>query len=247
MSASFPSARRICPQASAEPMASPSGRACEVSTNRWRCSICSRTARTIVSVPRFSMPDAGRLAYAWSGLEAPRPWLYSLGTCRVQKLALAVAADAADQPVHVGCSPPRLAILPSIQLPRHHPHPLKPALAQIANLAPAAPPSRSPAQSVDHSILLQGWSQSPPAMLLPGARDDTSAHVVPYRSPRSKTDENIRKFPQRKPYHWRSGRVPTATDAISYRKSTNESTNSAPPLFATRVAWRSTFLISPSR
>ena len=37
-------ARRIWQQASAEPIASPSGRACEVSTNRLRCSMCLRTS-----------------------------------------------------------------------------------------------------------------------------------------------------------------------------------------------------------
>src|SRR3984893_8804369 len=49
-SASFPIARRICRQANAEPIASPSGLACEVSTNRLRCSMCLRTSFNIETV-----------------------------------------------------------------------------------------------------------------------------------------------------------------------------------------------------
>src|SRR5580658_7453776 len=46
-SACFPKARRIWQHASADPTASPSGRACEVSTKRSRCSICFRTSCSI--------------------------------------------------------------------------------------------------------------------------------------------------------------------------------------------------------
>src|ERR1700730_12947873 len=47
-SASFPIERRIWQQPKAEPMASPSGRACEVNKNRRRCSICLRTSFNIL-------------------------------------------------------------------------------------------------------------------------------------------------------------------------------------------------------
>src|SRR3984893_698045 len=43
-SASLPRERKIWQQARTEPMASPSGRACEVSRNRWWRSSCSRTS-----------------------------------------------------------------------------------------------------------------------------------------------------------------------------------------------------------
>src|SRR5579863_5383814 len=46
-SACLPSARKIWQHASADPTASPSGRACEVSTKRSRCSICRRTSCNI--------------------------------------------------------------------------------------------------------------------------------------------------------------------------------------------------------
>src|SRR5947209_2012149 len=49
-SVSLPIARRICEQASTEPTASPSGRACDVSTNCWRRSIsCSTCASVCIS------------------------------------------------------------------------------------------------------------------------------------------------------------------------------------------------------
>src|SRR5262249_31764657 len=47
-SACFPSIRRIWPQARAEPIASPSGRACDVSTKCLRCSICRRTSSSMI-------------------------------------------------------------------------------------------------------------------------------------------------------------------------------------------------------
>src|SRR6266545_4186063 len=50
-SASLPSKRRIWQQANAEPIASPSGRACEVSTNRVRCSMCWSTSFSMCSNP----------------------------------------------------------------------------------------------------------------------------------------------------------------------------------------------------
>src|SRR5215831_3629684 len=46
-SACLPISRRTWQQASAEPTASPSGRACEVSTNRSRCPICRNTSSSI--------------------------------------------------------------------------------------------------------------------------------------------------------------------------------------------------------
>src|SRR5579863_4021375 len=46
-SASLPIERRIWQHASADPTASPSGRACEVSRNRSRCSMCLRTSFNI--------------------------------------------------------------------------------------------------------------------------------------------------------------------------------------------------------
>src|SRR5579859_3890877 len=47
-SACFPIARKIWQQASADPTASPSGRACEVSTNRSCCAICRSTSSTLL-------------------------------------------------------------------------------------------------------------------------------------------------------------------------------------------------------
>src|SRR3954468_12472468 len=46
-SAVLPSCRRTAPQARTEPIASPSGRACEVSTNRWFSSTVLRTSWSI--------------------------------------------------------------------------------------------------------------------------------------------------------------------------------------------------------
>src|SRR5437016_14228753 len=43
----LPSWRRTWLQARTEPTASPSGRACEVSTKRWRCSMCFRTSASM--------------------------------------------------------------------------------------------------------------------------------------------------------------------------------------------------------
>src|SRR5579862_556367 len=54
-SASLPIARRIWRQARAEPIASPSGRACEVSTKRLRCSMCLRTSFNIKNRRRPSV------------------------------------------------------------------------------------------------------------------------------------------------------------------------------------------------
>ena len=48
-SASLPMTRRIWPQARAEPMPSPSGRACEVTTKRRRARISCRTRSSICS------------------------------------------------------------------------------------------------------------------------------------------------------------------------------------------------------
>src|SRR5271154_6610105 len=47
-SACLPMARKTWQHASADPMASPSGRACDVSTKRSRCSICWRTSCNIL-------------------------------------------------------------------------------------------------------------------------------------------------------------------------------------------------------
>src|SRR5438067_13684454 len=52
-------ARRICEQASTDPTASPSGRACEVRTKRSRRSICFRTSVTIARP--FYIRGPGRL------------------------------------------------------------------------------------------------------------------------------------------------------------------------------------------
>src|SRR5207245_10745324 len=49
-SACFPRERKICPQARADPIASPSGRACDVSTKCRRCSICFRTSSSMFYV-----------------------------------------------------------------------------------------------------------------------------------------------------------------------------------------------------
>src|SRR5215470_9470546 len=46
-SACLPISRRTWQQASADPTASPSGRACDVSTNRSRCPICRNTSSSI--------------------------------------------------------------------------------------------------------------------------------------------------------------------------------------------------------
>src|SRR5438270_1916245 len=53
--ACLPMARRICEQASTEPMASPSGRACEVSTKRSRCSMCFSTSVSTLGFLPFSL------------------------------------------------------------------------------------------------------------------------------------------------------------------------------------------------
>src|SRR5215469_14853590 len=47
-SACFPISRRTWQQARADPTASPSGRACEVSTNRSCCPICRNTSSSIL-------------------------------------------------------------------------------------------------------------------------------------------------------------------------------------------------------
>src|SRR5579863_3914293 len=49
-SACLPMARSTWQQASAEPIASPSGRACDVSTNRSRCPICRSTSSSMLCV-----------------------------------------------------------------------------------------------------------------------------------------------------------------------------------------------------
>src|SRR5262249_46919948 len=46
-SACFPISRKTWQQARADPTASPSGRACDVSTNRSRCPICRNTSSSI--------------------------------------------------------------------------------------------------------------------------------------------------------------------------------------------------------
>src|SRR5579862_1620857 len=56
-SASLPIARSTWQNASAEPTASPSGRACEVSKNRLRCPICFKTSSSITtSLSRSAAP-----------------------------------------------------------------------------------------------------------------------------------------------------------------------------------------------
>src|SRR5579872_1219224 len=55
-SASLPRASKTWQQASAEPTASPSGRACDVSRNLCRCSIFLRTSRNIPLLASFLSP-----------------------------------------------------------------------------------------------------------------------------------------------------------------------------------------------
>src|ERR1041385_6883873 len=99
-------ARRTWQQARAEPMASPSGRACEVSTNRSRCPICRRTSS--ISLCRFS---TGFLAGLAPFSRPPQQFLYprllALRTIEPEKQfrgtpqALAVGEFAPD--VSLGC------------------------------------------------------------------------------------------------------------------------------------------------
>src|SRR5580704_13879560 len=57
-SACLPIRRRIWAQARAEPTASPSGRACDVSRKRLRCSICLRTSSNIFGLAFLSLLGA---------------------------------------------------------------------------------------------------------------------------------------------------------------------------------------------
>src|SRR5208282_1763423 len=81
-SASLPMMRSICPQASAEPMPSPSGRACDVTTNRRRARISFRTRSSmeyswpfVVVRLRFESLVVGRwplVAGCWSRVASDR-------------------------------------------------------------------------------------------------------------------------------------------------------------------------------
>src|SRR5580700_38908 len=70
-SACLPMARRTWQQASAEPTASPSGRACEVSTNRSCCPICRSTSSS-TSLSLFSTGSFACLVSFLVSLLGPR-------------------------------------------------------------------------------------------------------------------------------------------------------------------------------
>src|SRR5579864_5420783 len=97
-SACFPRARNTWQQASAEPIASPSGRACEVSTKRSCCPICRSTSSSM-SLCRLSTGLLSRLA----SLFGPGQQLFNarfilLGAVEAEKqLGRATEVQALDQ------------------------------------------------------------------------------------------------------------------------------------------------------
>src|SRR5580693_236374 len=184
-------ARTTWQHASADPMASPSGRACDVSTNRSRCSICWRTSFNIamLSLHPFSYGTSSSFSLGPAVLPlAPFPARNGPAGKTIPERAAAANAPSVRalyilwlQSSLLGCDPP-----PG----RLHPHPPEPA--PIGRHRPHAPQSPLPVRCGDRPALLPRAFRSPRAKPRPTAHDGTLPRASP-RSPRSKTHENIRK------------------------------------------------------
>ena len=188
-SACLPRRRRIWQQARAEPMASPSGRACEVSTKRSRCSMCFSTS--------FNMALARRAE--------PSSCASSSGPA-TRRFSLRIAANDPNEndssggrrrcrarPVPGEQNRPRLqAFQSSGWLHRHFPRLRNITRAERESSANETlrhigqPNARIAQFSLDDGfdLLAQGFAQAAPDDILPRAFPRLTS---------SKTNENIRK------------------------------------------------------
>src|SRR5579863_4129469 len=124
-------ARRIWQQASAEPIASPSGRACEVSTNRSRRSNCRRTSCKMVLMPFSSLVRREALFVFLPAPTILLPALFPVPNDPAENTILARASSATAPLIHAvyilsqRAAPQGFAPLPG----RRHQHRPEPALS----------------------------------------------------------------------------------------------------------------------
>src|ERR1700733_12656790 len=191
-SACFPIARRTWQQASAEPTASPSGRACEVSTKRFPCSIFRRTSCNILLTPFVRLHRCGPYFFFSPDPTIVPPALFPARPDQDDSTTPARGAGAGARPVRDGCRPSQLPDLRDCGRLLRHPRRHRLTPARTGRRPRGERRSLAPGRYADRRVRLPPKFPTLRAELHPCVRDGTLLHAFPH-IPRSKTDENIRK------------------------------------------------------